>query len=65
MDADPDEFRDEFKSTIGAAISSIEQAQAGLRDNLPAGTVTDQSAGKVADYLRDARRSLQHAATAL
>nr|WP_296774825.1 hypothetical protein [Rhodococcus sp. (in: high G+C Gram-positive bacteria)] len=52
------DFRDDFTHTLAAAVTSIEEAQAGLRDNLPAGMLSDYKAGSIADLLRDAHRSL-------
>lgn len=52
------DFRDDFTHTLAAAVTTIEEAQAGLRDNLPAGMLSDYKAGSIADLLRDAHRSL-------
>lgn len=52
------DFRDDFTHTLAAAVRSIEEAQAGLRDNLPAGMLSDYKAGSLADLLHDAHRSL-------
>lgn len=55
------DFRDDFTHTLAAAVASIEEAQAGLRDNLPAGMLSDYKAGTVADLLHDAHRSIKTA----
>lgn len=54
-----DDFRDDF--TLTAVVASIEEAQAGQRDNLPPGMLSDYHSGTVADLLHDAHRTIKTA----